>query len=244
LLGLISAGARAEDAASFVPRIHAAPDEDGVYYVGPEVSAPRITRAILAQYPVNLSDREIQGMTVMAMVIDAKGLPQHIQVLHQHGGQCDDAAITAVKQSTFEPGMLAGKAVPVWIDVRVVFHANQSPAVPQVLIAERDVALPDASHFVDKRQNPLSYTPPYPIHTVDADFDNPFAVHPLVQMAVVTVQVSAEGLPREVHVRRGLGFGSDEKAIAAVQHYKFLPAMKKGKPIEASREIAVYFSKF
>jgi hypothetical protein len=36
----------------------------------------------------------------------------------------------------------------------------------------------------------------------------------------------------------------DEKAKAAVMHYRFLPATKKGTPIEARRDIMVNFTKF
>jgi hypothetical protein len=36
----------------------------------------------------------------------------------------------------------------------------------------------------------------------------------------------------------------DEKAQAAVMHYKFFPATKKGTPIEARRDIMVDFAKF
>jgi TonB family protein len=146
--------------------------------------------------------------------------------------------------STFEPGKLAGKPVPVWIDMRVVFHSNRSQAVPQILITERDLPAPDESQLEDKHHHPLSYTPPFPIHTVDADFTDPFVRHPWVQVAIVTVSVSEDGRPEEARVRRGLGFGLDEKAVAAVMHYRFLPATKDGKPISAHRDVMVSFAKF
>jgi TonB family protein len=65
-----------------------------------------------------------------------------------------------------------------------------------------------------------------------------------VQDAVVAVLVSEEGLPKEVRVVRGLGFGLDKKAEAAVWQYRFYPATKKGKPIAARREVMVDFVKF
>jgi TonB family protein len=241
---LSAAVAAAQNAASHPRQYHQMPDQDGVYYVGPEVSAPRLVRAILAQYPYDLSPKELQGFTVMAMVIDANGKPQHIQILHKHGEECDRSALAAVRLSTFSPGMLAGKPVPVWIDVRVVFRLSHADAVPQVLITERDLPLPDESMFEDKHHNPLSYTEPIPIHTVDADFADPYSAHPYVQVALVEVLVGVDGLPKAVHIRRGLGFGMDEKATAAVMHYRFLPAMKKGTPIEASRTVMVNFAKF
>jgi hypothetical protein len=183
-------------------------------------------------------------MTVLAMVIDANGIPAHIQVLHSHGDAFDQASIGAVKNSVFAPGKLADKAVPVWIDVRVVFDADRSEAVPQLLITERDLPAPSESQWEDKHHRPLSYTPPFPIHTVDADFADPFSAHPYVQVAIVSVLVSEEGSPKEVRVSRGLGFGLDQKAEAAAWKYRFLPATRKGKPIEMRQDVLVSFAKF
>ena len=232
------------DATPLNPQIHQEPDQDGVYYSGPQVSVPKMLRTVVALYPYGVSARDTQGMTVLATVIDVKGIPTHLQVLHSHGDAFDQAAIAAVKHSAFEPGKLGEKAVPVWIDVQVVFRSDRSEAIPQVLIAERDLPPPNESQFEDRQHHPLSYTPPFPIHTVDADFVDPFAKHPWVQVAIVTVQVSEEGRPTEVYVRRGLGFGLDEKAAAAVMHYRFFPATQKGRPIAARRDVIVSFAKF
>ena len=244
LLALLGAGLWAQDAVTLSRQIHQVPDQDGVYYTGPEVTAPKMVRTRLVPYPFDVPDKDIQGMTVMAMVIGADGIPAHIQVLHSHGDAFDQSSIAAVEHSQFEPGMLNNKPVPVWINVRVVFHANRSQALPQVLITERDLAPPDESKLEDKHHKPLSYTPPFPIHTVDADFTDPFSKHPFVQVAVVSVLVGMDGMPKEVRVRRGLGFGLDEKAIAAVKRYRFMPATSNGKPVEARRDMLVSFAKF
>lgn len=243
-LASMTAVALTQQPAASSVQLHATPDTDGIYYAGPEVVAPRLLRTVAVPYPVGIAPKEVQGMTVLAMVIDAKGLPQHLQVLRTHGAAFDQAAIAGVHQSVFEPGKLAGKPVPVWIDLRVVFHANHSQAVPEVLITERDLAPPDPSKLVDKHNRPLSYIAPIPIHTVDADFADPFTKNPWVQEAVVSVLVSKEGLPKEVRVMRGLGFGLDQKAEAAVWHYKFLPAVAKGKIIEARTNVLVDFAEF
>jgi TonB family protein len=244
LLALTAIGLRAQDATFVNLPLHQIPDQDGMYYTGPEVTAPRMLSTVYVPYPSGIPVKQIQGMTVLAMVIDASGIPQHIQVLHKHGDEFDQASIEAVKNSVFEPGKLAGKPVPVWIDIRVVFRANQSQTVPEVLITEKDLPAPDASKLEDKHGNALSYTPPFPIHTVEADFVDPFVSHPWVQVAIVSVMVGADGLPKEVRVRRGLGFGLDKKAEAAVWQYRFFPATKKGQPIAARRDVMVEFAKF
>jgi hypothetical protein len=137
-------------------------------------------------------------MTVLAMVIDSNGTPVHIQVLHTYGDAFDQVSIAAVEHSVFEPGRLGDKTVPAWIDVRVVFHADRSQAVPQVLITERDLPPPEESQLEDRHHNPLPHTLAFPIHTVDADFTDPFAAHPYLQVAIVEVLVTEQGLPKEV----------------------------------------------
>jgi TonB family protein len=65
-----------------------------------------------------------------------------------------------------------------------------------------------------------------------------------VQVATLSVLVSEDGLPKDVRVVRGLGFGLDKKAEAAVWQYRFLPATKKGQPIADRKEIMVSFANF
>ncbi len=244
LFALLSTILTAETATVTVEQHHQVPDEDGIYYVGPEVTPPTLVRTLSVPYPTEVQGKDVQGMTVLAMIIDPSGTPSHIQLLHTHGELFDKSTIAAVEHSAFAPGTLAGKPVPVWIDVRVVFHADRSLAVPQVMIAERDLPLPDESHFFDKHRRPLSFTPPFVIHTVDASFADPFIAHPYVQEAVVEVLVSEKGLPTEVRVSRGLGFGLDKKAEAAVWQYRFFPATKRGQPVASRRRVMVDFADF
>jgi TonB family protein len=244
LLVAASAGLLAENLPPKFWQYHQVPDKDGVYYVGPEVTEPKLVKTVYALYPSGVPMKEIEGMTVMAMVIDAKGRPDHIELLHSHGQYFDQGAMNAVKQSAFEPGKMNGKPVPVWIDVRVIYKSDRSKTTPQVVITERDLPAPPDWKFVDKNGNLKSETPPYLIHTVDADYVNPFAKHPFVQMARVAVVVGANGEPKEVHVMRGLGFGTDEKAEAAVMHYRFIPATRHGVPVETGTDVLVPFAKF
>ena len=244
LIACASACAHGQAAARPIWAVHQSPDEGGIYYAGPEVSAPRLVEVMPAAYPGYDDVKDRQGMTVLAVVIGADGIPSHIQLLHSHGDVFDQAAMNAVKQSVFEPGKLAGKPVPVWIDMRVVFRANHAQALPEVLITERDLPPPGESFFEDKHHRPVGYTPPVLIHSVDADFADPFVREPIVEVATVTVTVGADGLPKAVQLRRGLGFGLDKKAIAAAWHDRFLPATKKGKPVEDSVDLKVDFAKF
>lgn len=58
---------------------------------------------------------------------------------------------------------------------------------------------------------------------------------------LVTLIVDENGKPQQVHVVRPLGMGLDEKAIEAVQQYRFSPAMYEGKPVPVQINIEVRF---
>jgi len=53
--------------------------------------------------------------------------------------------------------------------------------------------------------------------------------------------VDAHGYPENPRVVRSLGMGLDEKALEAVQRYRFKPAMKDGKPVPVTILVEVNF---
>jgi TonB family protein len=55
------------------------------------------------------------------------------------------------------------------------------------------------------------------------------------------VVVDAQGNPRDVKVMRPLGLGLDQKAIEAVEKWKFKPGTKDGKPVAVQAYIEVNF---
>jgi protein TonB len=59
-----------------------------------------------------------------------------------------------------------------------------------------------------------------------------------VMLAVI---VDAEGHARDIHVVKSLGMGLDQKAIEAVEKWKFKPGMKSGQPVNVRATIEVNF---
>jgi len=55
------------------------------------------------------------------------------------------------------------------------------------------------------------------------------------------VEVDEKGLPRNIKVIRPLGLGLDQKAIEAVEKWKFTPGKKDGKPVAVQAQIEVNF---
>ena len=53
--------------------------------------------------------------------------------------------------------------------------------------------------------------------------------------------VDENGIPQDIHVVRSLGLGLDQKAIEAVQRWRFKPGLKDGNPVPVSANIEINF---
>ncbi len=51
---------------------------------------------------------------------------------------------------------------------------------------------------------------------------------------ILVVEIDANGRPRDIRVRRPLGFGLEERAVEAVGSWRFRPAYRNGKPVSCS----------
>jgi TonB family protein len=60
-------------------------------------------------------------------------------------------------------------------------------------------------------------------------------------ICVLSLVVDAEGNPQRVQVVRHLGKGLDQKAVEAVEQYKFEPAMRYGDPVAVEVHIRMNF---
>lgn len=58
---------------------------------------------------------------------------------------------------------------------------------------------------------------------------------------LLSVVVDVNGIPRDIRVVRNLGLGLDEKAIEAVQRWRFRPGMRRGKAVAVQAMVDVSF---
>lgn len=57
----------------------------------------------------------------------------------------------------------------------------------------------------------------------------------------ITFVCDEKGIPRDVKVKKGLGYGLDENAVAAVNEYRYKPATKDDEPVAVKMEVTVNF---
>lgn len=84
-------------------------------------------------------------------------------------------------------------------------------------------------------------TPPSVLKRIEPKYSEEARQAKISGSVVLALTVDETGSPRDIRVLRPLGYGLDEKAIEAVQHWKFAPATKDGKPVAIFSNIEVTF---
>jgi TonB family protein len=87
-------------------------------------------------------------------------------------------------------------------------------------------------------------TQPIPIVTPEAEFSDEARRAKYQGVCMVSVIVDAQGNPQNLRIVRRLGMGLDEKALQAVQGYRFKPARRNGRPVPVMITVAVNFRLF
>lgn len=95
----------------------------GVYRVGGGISAPIPINDVEAEFSDEARRAKYQGVCLVALIVDAQGMPQNVHVIRPLGMGLDEKAIEAVRKYRFKPAMKNGKTpVPVMVTVEVNFR--------------------------------------------------------------------------------------------------------------------------
>ncbi len=85
---------------------------------------------------------------------------------------------------------------------------------------------------------------PQAVSTPDPEYTEEARMTKTQGKCILWLIVDETGRPRNIRVVRGLGHGLDAKAVAAVQQWRFDPAMKDGKPVNVQISVEVGFHLF
>jgi protein TonB len=84
------------------------------------IQPPRKIADVVPEYPALARMTRVEGVVILEMVIDARGLVESVRVLRPIH-LLDQAAVDAVRQWRFTPALLNGEPVPVVMTVTVKF---------------------------------------------------------------------------------------------------------------------------
>jgi TonB family protein len=133
------------------------------------------------------------------------------------------AMIAAIFSYGIDPG-LQHSASPAW---RHYFDPSL-PWPPDALTGQTIYPL------YGQPDQPKDVTPPVPIHRTDATFTD-FALHDKVKGQVqLRLVVDSAGVPQHIAIVHPLGYGLDERAVEAVEGWRYTPAMRAGSPVASA----------
>lgn len=77
------------------------------------------------EYPSRARLRGTEGVVVVQFVVEADGSTSDILVVQGIGDGCDEAAVRAIRRTSFEPATLNGEPVPVQTTLSIGFYMNR-----------------------------------------------------------------------------------------------------------------------
>ena len=84
-------------------------------------------------------------------------------------------------------------------------------------------------------------TQPVLVFRIDPDYSDQARTARLQGLVLVHLEIGPDGRPRNLRIDQSLGMGLDEKALEAVQQWKFRPGTRNGKPVVMSALVEVRF---
>lgn len=85
---------------------------------------PQYKYKVKPDYPKNAKQAEKEGTVILQATIDANGMPQNIVALTNLGFGLEEAAIAALKKTTFRPATKAGKPVSLQVEIPFEFKLD------------------------------------------------------------------------------------------------------------------------
>ena len=205
---------------------------EGAVRVAPEVQAARAMEQPAPECGAN--SFSVCPATKTAVKLDALiGTDGRVKSLRALNGDMTSipAAMDAARFRTYQPAMSDGKPVEVVSQILVVLLPSRT--APAAAAGPKPRTAPAAA---PKVVPPVILTKVEPEYTAEA---HAVKFSGAVKLSLV---VDEQGVPREVKVVRGAGFGLDEKAVEAVRKWTFRPGTRDGKPVAMPAMVDAIFN--
>jgi TonB family protein len=181
--------------------------------------------------------RKWDGTVVLSAVIDSLGQARDVYLLRPTGDDLDKEALEIAAHDRFKPGSLNGALVPVALALQVkmefcieaVETGPNTGALNAKLRSQPEQTIRPLSKVHDSSVPVIGLKPnkgvmpPVPLRDLK----------PLngSGKCVVSVLIDEHGMPEDVRIVKSANAEFDRKALAAVSHERYKPAIKEGMPI-------------
>lgn len=240
-----------------------------VMRVNPEIQPPTLAPVDLSPFTSDKCERKLSGKVQLALIVDFSGRARNITFLKPDGGDIDRLAIVVAERDRFAPARHGQNAVAMGRELDLDLHGcvvkykdgagnerqrlmlASAPAQelkpydlfpPEVIFATEAVPRDPAAQADDKYKVGGNIAPPKPINTPEAEFSAEGRAKGISGECMFSLFVDAFGLPEDIVLVKSLEPTMDQKALEAVNHYRFKPAMRNGiEPVPVKVTIAVNF---
>jgi TonB family protein len=223
------------------------------------VTAPELLPRAPLPYPTGKCKKKEDGKVLLYVLVDEKGQPRNLMFLHPLGTDLDKFALQIAAADRFNPGthdgvpVVVGESLEVDMQSCVVekkddagkktpwLQLRSEPVQKFGILSqppEEAVLTPIGLSFEDSYKAAAPYyrvggdvSAPVLINSVDPEFTDEARRAKHGGVCIISLIVDVYGRPQHVHVVRALGMGLDQKAIEAVNHFRYKPAMKDGQPV-------------
>lgn len=86
--------------------------------------------------------------------------------------------------------------------------------------------------------------PPRAVFAPDPEYSEKASRAHIQGVVTIALTVGIDGKPHDITVVKKLGYGLDEKAVEAARQWRFQPATRDGKPVEAKIQMVMTFRSF
>jgi len=251
-----SIGQQADSTGS--PMVESKPSKVMIYTLAPGVTAPELIPGIMPILLVEKCKKKVKSMIPISLYVDAEGVPHDLAFLYPREFKPDELALKLVAGDRFKPGTYKGLPVPVAVTMMVTLNVcmdklkdSSGQQIEQVrlwslpeqkaILLQKPPESEDLASIGALEKVGPGVSPPVVLHSVEPEFTDEARSAKHQGTVIISLIVDTQGMPRDIHVTRPLGFGLDQKAIEAVMKFRFKPAMKDGKPVPVKVSIQVKF---
>ena len=168
------------------------------------------------------------GAAVVELKITKKGLPGGARIIEERGEGAGKAVSDASGQWRFQPGRLNGTPR----DSTATFAMQCGP--PEARGGE---AGENSASFVVG----LGVLPPVLLYKLEPSYSEAARRAKFQGAVSLSLQVNRDGRATRMCIVQMLGMGLDEKAMEAINQWRFRPGTKDGEPVAVTSTIEVFF---